>query len=51
MRELNRFESFELFVRIAQDKYKGLGDCETFTQAITMLTERNIMPYSEYREL
>lgn len=50
-RELNRFELFELFCRIAKEKYLNQKECETFTEAITMLTEKHVIPYSQYKEL
>ena len=47
---LIRFEYIELMIRLAIEKYKRLGNAKTTVEALEMLIERNLKPYTGYQE-
>ena len=47
---LIRFEYIELMIRLAIEKYKRLGNAKNSVEALEMLIETNLKPYSGYLE-
>ena len=50
-KELNRFEFFEVLVRIANDKYQVYGTQTNFTDALDEFMKKNFIPYSNLQDL
>jgi len=46
-RDLNRYEFMEILVRLAAAKYKDMGVCQTYSEALIKLLHENIFPYIE----
>ena len=44
-KSLVRYEWFEVLIRIANEKYKRYGEADTFTKALDMLVQENVIPY------